>query len=116
MLLQAGATLHLSSASTESAKAGSNAMVVDDAPSSSKAEMECPALAAAAFHGREKAVAHLLSKGAKVSTTTVCAAVLGGNLACVTTLCSHIGDATILNACGLQGVTPLSLVSKVVSE
>ena len=115
-LLQAGATLHQSSAPTESAKADQSAMVIDDASTAAgKADIEsvaeCPALAAAAFHGREKAVAHLISKGAKVSTTTVCAAVLGGNLACVTALCAHVGNATLLNARGLQGVTPLSLVS-----
>ena len=72
---------------------------------------ECPALAAAAFHGREKAVAHLIAKGAKVSTTAVCAAVRGRNLACVSVLCAHVGDVGTLNARGLQGVTPLSLVS-----
>ena len=93
-------------------------MVIDDASTevaaaaAVKAEVaECPALAAAAFHGREKAVAHLIAKGAKVSTTAVCAAVRGRNLACVAALCAHVGDVGTLNARGLQGTTPLSLVS-----
>ena len=113
-LLQAGASLHQSSAS---AKADPIAMVIDDASTevaaaAVKAKVaECPALAAAAFHGREKAVAHLIAKGAKVSTTAVCAAVRGRNLACVAALCAHVGDVGTLNARGLQGATPLSLVS-----
>lgn len=123
MLLQAGASLHQSpackdAAPTASTKADPKAMVIEneDAAAAGKAEVEamaeCPALAAAAFHGREKAIVHLIAKGAKVSTTAVCAAVLGRNLACVSALCAHVGDTTMLNARGLQGATPLALVSE----
>ena len=89
-------------------------MVMDDTAkdkAGASAGAECPALAAAAFHGREQAVAHLIGRGAKVSTTAVCAAVLGGNLACVKALCAHGVTADMLNARGLLGATPLSLVS-----